>query len=275
MNHPTLLEKLLQDFPLEERLRIREEIDRMNIRNPDDEIYRLMIVLGIWTKYYEGIPQKLLNAGKQVDAQNGQMLEAFDMRLHLLQKTAQEVQDAIDRLDGAPQAIVDKFPAEVVSHEIAWRINKDFIELSLTDVQKEIGNLNQTLSKLIAPQGKDGKPEDKSLIQKVQDDVGRLEKTAEKLSHIKFPRAPSPLRDIQVAFITFSLTLFVCWYAWNRPSMREVKELLQKEAFISQHVTVGTKNGTRCIMVPHETLNRTEEQSNGDVIILLKDKPGN
>jgi hypothetical protein len=274
MNNPTLLEELTKDFPVEEKLRIREQIDRMNIRNPDDDIYRLMFVLGIWGKYYERIPQKLLDIRQQIDDQNQQMLESLDLRLQLLQISSQEVQEAIDRLDGAPQAIVDKFPTEELAKNIAGTIDKDFIELPLTKVQQEVESLNKTLKVFIGSQTNpnEKKDEDKGLVQKIQEDLSKLEQSANKLSGIKFPKAPSLWRDFQVGLITFGLTLFFCWYSWNRPSMQDMKELLQRESFISQRVTIGSIDGNPYISVPSTNLICKEEKSNGDLFIYLKAK---
>jgi hypothetical protein len=120
---PTLLEELTKDFPDKMRLAVREALDRTRIQNPNDPIYELMIVLGIWAKYYERIPASVKEAGDGLERKNAVMLTSLDTRMALLQKLAQAIQAAVDQLDGAPKAIVDRFPTESLAASIAAKLD--------------------------------------------------------------------------------------------------------------------------------------------------------
>jgi hypothetical protein len=48
---PNVLEELLKPYPTEIQLKFREALERLHLVNPDDPIFELMLVLGLWATY--------------------------------------------------------------------------------------------------------------------------------------------------------------------------------------------------------------------------------
>lgn len=222
----TLLEELTRDFPNDIKLKIRETLDRTKIRNHDDPIFELMIVLGTWARYYQTIPQGVREAGAAVDARSQESMKSFDTRLALLRGLALAIQNAVDRLEGAPQAIVDKFPAEAMAKNIAAKVDVHFKELPLTRVENAVSSLHGTLKTFV---GEEARPEEQrpavwGLAQRMQDNLDRLQRSAASLAQMKFPDRASVLRDLLFALIGAGIV----WIFGSQAVLRDIREELQK-----------------------------------------------
>jgi hypothetical protein len=96
---PILLKKLLEPYPAEIQLQFREAIEKLHIQNPNDPIFELMLVLGLWGTYYQKISGQIVAAGEQMKAQNETALKSLDERVRMLQGLTQTIQQATDKLE--------------------------------------------------------------------------------------------------------------------------------------------------------------------------------
>lgn len=131
----TMLKKLLEPYPLDIQIRFRETVDKLQLKNPDDPIFELMLVLGQWGKCYHEISEKIKEAGQHIEGQNEAALRSLDERVRMLQGLAQAIQQATDRLSSAGAEIVEKLPVEEIAHQVTDRINKTINKLPIEKLQ--------------------------------------------------------------------------------------------------------------------------------------------
>lgn len=200
----------MQELPDRLKVELREIMDALGLVNPQDEVFKLMIVLGLWAKYYQSIPDEIVQAGRQHHQQNEKMLHSLDGRLGSLQKLAQEVQQAVDQLDGAPSAIVECFPSEGLARSIAGKINEHFQKLPLLEVENSVRDLTVALTGFVET-SRANHAETKGLFQKMHDEIKRLNGLAEDLKDTKFPNQRYLVRDICFLLIGFILCFVLSW----------------------------------------------------------------
>lgn len=162
----TLLEELTKNFPQSIKLNLRVAMDQTRIRNPNDPIYELMVVLGVWAAYYETIPGKIRDVEKSV-------MQSLDSRIELLQKHARTVQTAVDRMDSLPSQIVDQFPSDTLAASIAKKIDGHFQSLPLTKLERDLKSLENSMRELTGTQG---------LTKRVEDTMEDLKKTVKAMA---------------------------------------------------------------------------------------------
>jgi hypothetical protein len=266
---PTLLEELTRDFPEKMRLSVREALDRTRIQNPNDPIYELMIVLGIWAKYYERIPAAVKEAGDGLERKNTVMLGSLDTRVELLQKLAQAVQAAVDQLDGAPKAIVERFPIEALAGTIAAKLDARFQALPLTKLEADLRALDRAIKELVGNEGGTG------LAAKVEAGVKSLEEAVKRLAGAGYVPDQWP-RDVAFTFLGAALAGLAMWFAVVRPmqgqseQLEEVTRAAYNAGYITRKAITGSLEGKPLIRVDGGNIEHSEKAKDGTVTIYLK-----
>lgn len=270
MSTSTLLEELTRGFPDKLRLELREALDRSGIRNPNDPVYELMLVLGIWAKYYESIPAAIETAAEEIRSGHQGALASLDGRLEQLRKLAQAIQTAIDQLDGAPQAIVERFPAESLARTIAAKLDARFQAVPLLKLEKDLQTLRSAVEELT---GKDG---GSGLAAKVEQGIKRLEESARKLRDCGYvPDRWS--RDMLFALFGAAVMGTMIWWGAVRPMreqsarLEEVTRAAYSAGYLTRKAAVGLLEGKPAIRVEGTGLDRLEKARDGTVTLFLKE----
>lgn len=173
----TKLEELTKDLPPSVRLLIREALDHTNIKNPNDPIFELMMVLGIWARYFQSIPNCVEKASNDAG-------RSFDARLTQFQLLAQQIQSTIDKLEATPKALETLFPSETVARNIAGKVDAHFRALPLMQLESDVNRIEQSLNHLLGKKGELG------LAARVDNSIGRLEETVKEVKKLDPKRTP-------------------------------------------------------------------------------------
>ena len=197
-----------------------------------DPLFELMMVLGIWAKYYETIPREMRKVGDTVQALSTRMTESLESRLKRLQTLAQAIQKAIDQLEDVPQAIVERFPSEELARSIAGKIDRQMNDLPLMEGECLIRHLENQLRVFLGEDAKDNYPAVKGLAVKMQEDLARLQRSAEDLSRMKLPDRASVLRDLAFALLGGAIV----WLFGNYAILRDIRDEFQKQPSMNQQM---------------------------------------
>lgn len=267
-----LLGELTAGLPENIRLKVRECLDRTRIQNPNDPVYELMIVLGTWAQYYQSIPASVKAAGESVGAQNRGMLESLDKRLDLLHTLAQAIQAAVDQLDGAPKAIVDQFPAEMMARSIAAQIDDKLLrKLPVTKLDADLRSLAAAMEKVT------GAPGQKGLAERLDTGLTSLNESAGRLEKRGFVPDRWP-RDVGFAVLGGLLVCGVMWLFAVKPlqdnavDMGQLRQLLWQEYFVSQRVSAGVNEDNKPWMIikGYRIDTATRDKNTEDITVVFK-----
>lgn len=267
---PTLLQELIKNFPEKLRLALHEALARTRVKNPNDPIFELMIVLGIWAAYYERIPASLKATGDGLERKNEAMLGSLDVRLELLQKLAQSIQSAIDQLDGAPKAIIERFPAEALAKNIAAKLDARFQSLPLTKLEGDLRSLETAMKTLL------GKPGEAGLAEKVDKSLNALTASAQRLAQRGFVEDRWP-RDIGFALLGAVLVAGSMWLVAVKPTQEQRDQLEEatrsaySAGYVLRKAIGGSLNGKPVVQVKGQDIDHTKTAEDGTVTIYLKE----
>jgi hypothetical protein len=264
---PTLLEELTSQFPDKIRMALLESLRRAKIQNPNDPILELMLVLGIWGKYYEAIPQRIKEAGDDVDQKVMQMINVLERQVLLLYNLSQTVQKAAAQFEGAPQAILDRFPAEKLAGSIAAKLDAQFQKLPLTQMEADLKTLRIAMTPLL------GTPWNKGIAEQIKQSLDSLQLSTQRLADSGFVPKRGPV-EMAVAASAALLTAAMVWgfvvapMRDREPSMREISHVLREERFISQHVSAGiNEQGMPIMIIPAAQIKSAQKDKAGNLTI--------
>jgi hypothetical protein len=277
MGDKSMLQELMKDFPEEIRLKLREAVDRTRIQNPNDPIYELMIVLGVWAQYYQSIPASIKAAGESVGRQNYKLHESLDRRVEVLHTIAQEIQAAVDQLEGMPKTIVDQFPSEALAKNIARKIDERFHALPTTKLETELRSLAAAMESVT------GKSGQKGLAEKLDKELAGLTGCVERMEKKGYAPDQWP-RDVlftTVGVLLAGIVMMLCVWLFEKPVQQiqpdmskvdELSALLRKNTFISQYATVQiNEKNERVLVVPANRVESATKESDGAIKVILKE----
>lgn len=266
-----MFQELTKDFPEDIRSRLRECLDRTRIQNPNDPIYELMIVLGTWAQYYQSIPASIKTAGEAVGRQNYKLHESLDRRVEVLHTIAQEIQAAVDQLEGMPKAIVEQFPSEALAKSIARKIDERFHALPTTKLEEELRSLAKVMETVA------GTPGQRGLADRLDKGLTSLQESAQRLEKRGLVRDQWP-RDVLFAVLGALLVGGVMWLFAVRPlqkkepEMSDVADLMRREIFLGQRMMLGVNGqNERGMVIPASRIKSMNQESNGDIKVIFKE----
>jgi len=257
---PNLLAKLLETQSPEMRLKIREAVERLHIVNPDDPIFELMLVLGLWGTYYQKIPGQVTQAGQDIKRQNAEALESLDERVRMLQGLAQAIHQATDRLTYAGKEIVEGFPVAEIARQITARVDNEIKTLPLKDFEKSVDQAKQTMELCGSTA--------QSSAQKLQTGVQRVEEAAQQINQLKLPPI-SFWWTVLWLVIGAAGPLFFWWFT-VRKNLDRMNYILDQHAYFEDRAWVSAgPNGGSIITVPKENVQATGYDKQGNAVIQL------
>jgi hypothetical protein len=145
---PSVLEELLQPYPVEVQLKFREALARLHLTNPDDPVLELMLALGLWGTFYQKISGQIVEAGWLADQQRGEALDMFNERLRLLQGLTLTIQQATDRLSSASDEIVERFPVDDIVQKTTDRIDAAIHSLPIDGLLRTVVTTREEMADL-------------------------------------------------------------------------------------------------------------------------------
>jgi len=169
----TLLDDLTKSLPEETRRKVRELLLRSRIVNPDDPIFELMVILGIWGQYYQSIPAAMNEAGKAADARVKTLVDALMSGIESVRLYSEQASQTIAE---APKALLAKFPADSLAAQIAEKIDKQFDATRLMVLQRELEALRATIGRVVV--GEHGKG---GLAAQLEEGLARLQECADQM----------------------------------------------------------------------------------------------
>lgn len=145
---PSVLEELLQPYPVEVQLKFREALERLHITNSNDPVLELMLALGLWGTFYQKISGQIVEAGRLADQQRGEALDTLNERLRLLQGLTQTIQQATDRLSSAGDDIEERFPVDDIVQKTTDRIDAAIQSLPIDGLLRTVVTTREEMATL-------------------------------------------------------------------------------------------------------------------------------
>lgn len=205
---PSVLEELLQPYPVEVQLKFREALARLHLTNPDDPVLELMLVLGLWGTFYQKISGQIVEAGRLADQQRGEALDTFNERLRLLQGLTLTIQQATDRLSAAGVEIVERFPVDDIVQKTTDRIDAAIQSLPIDGLLRTVVTTREEMAYLgrFAQRAAD----------KLEAGAQMVETCARRLTDAGLPRVSFGWSAGCVIF-GFALAFFAFWWLGYAP----------------------------------------------------------
>ena len=261
-----LLEVLLEPFPSEVQNLFRQAKDRARIINPEDPFYQMLIVLNLYAAFYQKIPERVIEAAKQIAKGNEKATSELQQRVELLQGLSQAINQSTERLSHASNEIVDKFPVEQIAKSVGQRVDRTLESLPLASFERQVAAAQTTMARLADTAA--------ASANAVNESTARINRCAQELKATDLPFM-SFWSNAGFTLVGAAVTWLMMWLIVvrplqdNQPDMKKVAELLRNEAYIGYSAVAGYTNDEPVIMVPPSKLRSYNVDEQGNLLVHL------
>ena len=265
-----LIAKLIEAAPSDLQKPLLDALNNAAFINRDDPIFGLVLFLELLSRYYTRTANQVITSGRESDERNREMTALLDERVRILQGLEKGMQEAASRLDTADKRIVEAFPVNDMAAKIADLFEREVKRLlPMSETQKILIDVSADMVKTTS------QAHETAVV--VANTVGILKGTATKLTNLRLPGLLSwttVLGMVAGAAITAGVGWFFVVQPMKeeRPSMRQMANLLRNENFIGQWVTAGYQDGRPVLIISKDDIDTQGTNAQGDVTIWLKKK---